>query len=141
MLFIQKIFSYLFGKKNQADTSIPSKKLGLTSVNNTILRCHLTVDNTEKIKVSFDWPNNINESNLEEISYISSYFLFLLNNGFLKDEILGSLKNSHNPTDALMYQNILFHSRLIELEAKSIIESKNSSEPLIKPSAVFSRRQ
>lgn len=138
MLFIKKILNYLFGNKKESKTT---KNSSLIPTNNTILRCHFIVDNSEKVKVSFDWPNNINDSNLEDISYISSYFLFLLNNGFLKDEILGSLKNSHNPTDAIMYQNILFHSRLIELEARSIIESKNTNEPLIKPSTVFSRKQ
>lgn len=138
MSYFQNIISIIYAFFKKTKNIKPKSEL---TPKHAILRCNFLIDSSEKVRVSFDWPKNINESNLEEISYISSYFLFLLNNGFLKDEILNSLKNSHDPTDAIMYQNIMFHSRFIEIEAKSIIESKNTSDPLIKPSAVFSRKQ
>jgi hypothetical protein len=131
---INKIINFIYGNKPVTQT------IADNNLSNTILKCTFLVDNFEKVKISVDWPNTINEANLDQISYISSYFLFLLNHGFLKEQILNTLKNSHNPTDAIMYQNIMFHTKLIEAEAKSIIDSKNTSEPLIKPSAVFSRK-
>jgi hypothetical protein len=128
--FKQKIKNFFYPVKKTQDSYVGSIKFILS-------------DN-DKINISCELPN-INRKSLEEISKIAeAYAKFLLRVTDVSaiGEITKQLKSKtkdQNPDTVLFVDNILFFGDLLMQEnQKKMYKEIFSTEPLIRPSAVFS---
>lgn len=126
----QKIKNFFYPVKKTQDAYIGSIKFIL--------------EDNDKIKISCELPN-INTKSLEEISKMAeTYAKFLLRVTDISaiEEITKQLKSKtkdDNPEAVLFVDNILFFEDLLMQEhQKKIYKQIFSTEPLIRPSNVFS---
>jgi hypothetical protein len=128
--FKQKIKNFFYPVKKTQDSYVGSIKFIL--------------GDNDKINISCELPN-INTKSLEEISKIAeAYAKFLLRVTDVSaiGEITKQLKSKtkdQNPDTVLFVDNILFFGDLLMQEnQKKMYKEIFSTEPLIRPSAVFS---
>jgi hypothetical protein len=128
--FKQKIKNFFYPVKKTQDSYVGSIKFIL--------------GDNDKINISCELPN-INTKSLEEISKIAeAYAKFLLRVTDVSAivEITKQLKSKtkdQNPDTVLFVDNILFFGDLLMQEnQKKMYKEIFSTEPLIRPSAVFS---
>ena len=128
--FKQKIKNFFYPVKKTQDSYIGSIKFIL--------------GDNDKINISCELPN-INAKSLEEISKIAeAYAKFLLRVTDVSaiGEITKQLKSKtkdQNPDTVLFVDNILFFGDLLMQENQTkMYKAIFSTEPLIRPSAVFS---
>ena len=106
----------------------------------SLKRKHLCSINIEinydnSINVYCNWPtfNSINDQHLEPIAKRYGTMLFMLNNGFLKEDIINTLMkfdDINNKYDA-EFVNVSLQEWL------NLFTQNNHNTPLIKPSSVF----
>jgi hypothetical protein len=128
--FKQKIKNFFYPVKKTQDSYVGSIKFIL--------------GDNDKINISCELPN-INTKSLEEISKIAeAYAKFLLRVTDVSaiGEITKQLKSKtkdQNPDTVLFVDNVLFFGDLLMQEnQKKMYKEIFSTEPLIRPSAVFS---
>lgn len=142
MNMLKKVYNWFFNKKISSIIIPDSSIIDSLNIDESYvceISFQLTKDND--IDISFN-HTDVREYSVEEISTLAencANMIVLLNNGFLKKDLIGTIKhikkaNMNNDKSTLLLDNVLFFHNLLQEELKSI---RKESGPLIRPSSVF----
>lgn len=142
MNILKKVYNWFFNKKTSSIIIPDSSIIDSLNIDESYvceISFQLTKDND--IDISFK-HTDVREYSVEEISTLAencANMIVLLNNGFLKKDLIGTIKhvkkaNMNNDKSTLLLDNVLFFHNLLQEELKSI---RKESGPLIRPSSVF----
>lgn len=142
MNILKKVYNWLFNKKTSS-IIIPDPNI-IDSLNiNESYVCEISFQLTKDNDIDIGFKHtNVREYSVEEISTLAencANMIVLLNNGFLKKDLIGTIKhvkkaNMNNDKSTLLLDNVLFFHNLLQEELKSI---RKENGPLIRPSSVF----
>lgn len=142
MNIFKKVYNWFFNKKI-SPIIIPDPSI-IDSLNiNESYVCEISFQLTKDNDIDIGFKHtDVREYSVEEISTLAencANMIVLLNNGFLKKDLIGTIKhikkaNMNNDKSTLLLDNVLFFHNLLQEELKSI---RKESGPLIRPSSVF----
>jgi len=141
MKILNKFFSF-FKKPHEETMNLEDEQyVGVLS---------FKITNKKNIDINCSLPDLKNQSiiDVENLAKIYAEFLFYINEGFLKDDIIGILqkdidsgyyKQDDDKAKATLFiDNLLFNWAMAHIEnRKKITKSEKSHQPMIKPSSVF----
>lgn len=142
MNMFKKVYNWFFNK-NISPIIIPDSNI-IDSLNiDESYVCEISFQLTKDndIDIGFKY-SDVREYSVEQISTLAencANMMVLLNNGFLKKDLISTVKhikkaNMNNDKSTLLLDNVLFFNNLLQEELKSI---RKENGPLIRPSAVF----
>ena len=142
MNILKKVYNWFFNKKTSS-IIIPDPSI-IDSLNiDESYVCEISFQLTKDNDIDIGFKHtDVREYSVEEISTLAencANMIVLMNNGFLKKDLIGTIKhvkkaNMNNDKSTLLLDNVLFFHNLLQEELKSI---RKESGPLIRPSSVF----
>ena len=142
MNILKKVYNWLFNKKTSPIIIPDSSIIDSLNINENYV-CEISFQLTKDNDIDIGFKHtDVREYSVEEISTLAencANMIVLLNNGFLKKDLIGTIKhvkktNMNNDKSTLLLDNVLFFHNLLQEELKSI---RKESGPLIRPSSVF----
>lgn len=142
MNILKKVYNWLFNKKTSPIIIPDSSIIDSLNINENYV-CEISFQLTKDNDIDIGFKHtDVREYSVEEISTLAencANMIVLMNNGFLKKDLIGTIKhvkkaNMNNDKSTLLLDNVLFFHNLLQEELKSI---RKESGPLIRPSSVF----
>lgn len=142
MNIFKKLYNWFFNKKISPIIIPDSSIIDSLNIDESYV-CEISFQLTKDNDIDIGFKHtDVREYSVEEISTLAencANMIVLLNNGFLKKDLIGTIKhvkkaNMNNDKSTLLLDNVLFFHNLLQEELKSI---RKESGPLIRPSSVF----
>lgn len=142
MNILKKVYNWFFNKKTSSIIIPDSSIIDSLNIDESYV-CEISFQLTKDNDIDIGFKHtDVREYSVEEISTLAencANMIVLLNNGFLKKDLIGTIKhvkkaNMNNDKSTLLLDNVLFFHNLLQEELKSI---RKESGPLIRPSSVF----
>jgi len=129
-----KLINKFFNKSNKNLTENSNRKN-----NNFLCSINFELNYDGTINILCYWPE-FNDNNVENIKIVSTDFsmlIYMINNGFLKDDIIETFQhliNQDNPFDDVFISSVLNNISEHTEKHKQIL---SDMDPIIKPTNVF----
>lgn len=142
MNIIKKLYKKLKTLFNKKYRTPNNKERDLSQIAGSMV-FHLYKDSSIDIICYTPEIKEIETNNLTQYAEDFGNFIGAITDGLVSDNIVKLLdkskKESEDPIDRLFIDNILFFWAMSHMSRKAPKDKKNSSRPIIKPTAVFSQ--